>query len=311
MRNVIIWVLVLVGFQFQMSTSQVIEINRKVSQRVLFLGLLLQLTRSVKEDGRGPTIWDKFSHSFDIQLMKDMGMDAYHFSIAWSWIFPNGSGEINQPGTDYYNNIINALLAKGNTDLSKQHGVLGIAFDVFWFETTSNSTKDNEATQRAQDFQLGRSMKNRVESRLPTFSKTEAYLVRGSLDFVSINHYTTSYVKSNSTDLIGIPVNDSIVDSGAITLRMFPSIFASMDDPNDPLISFKDALQDKRWIKYHNCYLSNLLASIKEDSCNVRGYFAWSLTDNWEWTAGYTSRFGLYFVDYKNNLKRYPKQSVQ
>jgi beta-glucosidase/6-phospho-beta-glucosidase/beta-galactosidase len=31
----------------------------------------------------------------------------------------------------------------------------------------------------------------------------------------------------------------------------------------------------------------------------------------WEWAAGYTSRFGLYFVDYKDNLKRYPKNSVQ
>ncbi|KAK0585290.1 hypothetical protein LWI29_026318 [Acer saccharum] len=49
----------------------------------------------------------------DIQLMKDMGMDAYRFSIAWSQIFPNGSGEINQAGVDHYNNLINALLAKG------------------------------------------------------------------------------------------------------------------------------------------------------------------------------------------------------
>ncbi|MCI04620.1 beta-glucosidase 40-like [Trifolium medium] len=47
------------------------------------------------------------------------------------------------------------------------------------------------------------------------------------------------------------------------------------------------------------------------DGCNVKGYFAWSLLDNWEWAAGYSSRFGLYFVDYRDNLKRYPKQSVQ
>ncbi|KAI9153958.1 hypothetical protein LWI28_019004 [Acer negundo] len=49
----------------------------------------------------------------DIPLKKDMGMVAYRFSIAWSQIFPNGSGEINQAGVDHYNNLINALLAKG------------------------------------------------------------------------------------------------------------------------------------------------------------------------------------------------------
>ncbi|KAI9124810.1 hypothetical protein K1719_004137 [Acacia pycnantha] len=64
-------------------------------------------------------------------------------------------------------------------------------------------------------------------------------------------------------------------------------------------------------IRYHNGYLSSLLHSINEDGCNVKGYFVWSLLDNWEWAAGYTSRFGLYFVDYRDNLKRYPKQSVQ
>lgn len=49
----------------------------------------------------------------------------------------------------------------------------------------------------------------------------------------------------------------------------------------------------------------------REDGCNVKGYFVWSLLDNWEWAAGYTSRFGLYFIDYKDKLKRYPKDSVQ
>lgn len=65
------------------------------------------------------------------------------------------------------------------------------------------------------------SMRKRVGSRLPKFSVAEAALVKGSLDFVGINHYTTYYAKNNSTNTIGFLLNDSLADSGAITARKF------------------------------------------------------------------------------------------
>lgn len=46
------------------------------------------------------------------------------------------------------------------------------------------------------------------------------------------------------------------------------------------------------------------------DGTDIRGYFAWSLLDNFEWAQGYTKRFGLVYVDYKNGLKRHPKASA-
>lgn len=49
----------------------------------------------------------------------------------------------------------------------------------------------------------------------------------------------------------------------------------------------------------------------RKDGCDVRGYFVWSLLDNWEWNSGYTVRFGIYYVDYKNNLTRVPKASAR
>ncbi|KMZ67782.1 putative Beta-glucosidase [Zostera marina] len=82
-----------------------------------------QYEGAAKQGGRGPSIWDKFSHTFgkivdfsngdeDVSLIKDMGLDSYRFSISWSRIFPKGTGEVNQEGVKYYSNLIDALLSK-------------------------------------------------------------------------------------------------------------------------------------------------------------------------------------------------------
>jgi len=93
-----------------------------------------QIEGAVKEDGRGASIWDTFSHApgkvangdtgdvacdsyhryrEDIALLKNLGVRAYRLSIAWSRIFPDGRGQPNQKGLDYYNRVIDALLAAG------------------------------------------------------------------------------------------------------------------------------------------------------------------------------------------------------
>lgn len=59
-------------------------------------------------------------------------------------------------------------------------------------------------------------MRERVGNRLPTFSKFEVSLVKGSLDFVGINHYTTYYGSNSSLASV---VKDALADSGALTIR--------------------------------------------------------------------------------------------
>jgi beta-glucosidase len=93
-----------------------------------------QIEGAVKEDGRGPTNWDVFSHTpgkvfgnqngdvacdsyhryaDDTQLLKNLGAKTYRMSLAWSRIFPEGRGKANQKGVDHYNRVVDNLLANG------------------------------------------------------------------------------------------------------------------------------------------------------------------------------------------------------
>jgi len=95
-----------------------------------------QIEGAVKEDGRGPTIWDTFSHTpgkvangdtgdvacesyhrykEDTQLLKALGVTAYRMSLAWSRIFPEGKGILNSKGLDHYDRVVDDLLANGIT----------------------------------------------------------------------------------------------------------------------------------------------------------------------------------------------------
>ncbi len=95
-----------------------------------------QIEGAWNEDGKGESIWDRFSHTpgkvlngdtgdvacdhyhrwqDDIALMKSLGLHAYRFSIAWTRIFPAGRGAVNPTGLDFYSRLVDGLLEAGIT----------------------------------------------------------------------------------------------------------------------------------------------------------------------------------------------------
>ncbi|KAL4179171.1 hypothetical protein AMTRI_Chr13g85950 [Amborella trichopoda] len=446
-----------------------------------------QVEGAAHEDGRGPSIWDVFvqypgiipngatgevsadeyhRYKEDVDIMADMNMDAYRFSISWSRIFPEGVGRVNQKGVDYYNRLIDYLLEKGITpyanlyhyDLPQsledsyngllnrrvvddfeayadfcfktfgdrvknwmtfneprviaalgydngfhapgrcsnpfgndgmnctagdsstepyivahnlilshasavkryrekyqatQKGRIGILLDFVWYEPFSNAKADVRAAQRSRDFHIGwflhpivfgtypRSMVRVVGDRLPKFTNEEVEMVKGSIDFVGINQYTSYYIKdqhikngtvtdyqmdwhagfeySRDGKLIGPQANSYWLYM--VPWGMYKAVTYIKENYKNPTmilsengmdyaanITLPAALHDTKRIGYYRSYLINLKKAI-DDGANVIGYFAWSLVDNFEWRLGYTSRFGLVYVDYQT-LKRYPKMSA-
>ncbi|KAK6932340.1 Glycoside hydrolase family 1 [Dillenia turbinata] len=276
-------------------------------------------------DGKGFSNWDVFTHQpdaiidgsngdvavdhyhrylEDIDLMKSMGVNGYRFSISWARILPKGRfGDVNLAGIHFYNNLIDRLLLKGiepfvtlnHFDIPQQledrYGAwlspeisIGIVMHAVWFEPISNSTADKLAAERAQSFFLNCLTKQR--DGIPIGEST-------AMEWINVNPkgmgQMVNYVKERYNNMpMYITENGYGEENNHSTTEGF--------------------LQDDKRVEYMAGYLEALLTTIREGA-NVRGYFAWSLLDNFEWLYGYTIRFGLHHVDY-TTLKRTPKRSA-
>ncbi|XP_061724124.1 myrosinase 1-like [Cydia pomonella] len=175
-------------------------------------------------------------------------------------------------------------------------------------------------------------------SRLPPFSEEEIEYIRGSFDFLAFNHYTSQTVRAARP---GEPVGgDAFFDVPELRARtqgrpgwpaaengwlyVYPEglrkilgwlkqNYGDIDiiiTENGYSTSVR-SLQDDDRLHYYREYLKQLLLAIEEDGVNVVAYTAWSLMDNFEWTDGYTSKFGIYDVDFSDpERRRRPKKSA-
>ncbi|XP_050371028.1 beta-glucosidase 47 isoform X2 [Argentina anserina] len=180
---------------------------------------------------------------------------------------------------------------------------------------------------------------------LPVFSKFDREILKTGLDFIGINHYTSFYAKDcmfspcepgkGASRIEGYALRTALKDGVYIGeptsiegLYVYPEgmqkavTYIKERYNNTPMFITENGygveempnstddelLHDVKRVEYLRSYFE-ALADTMSDGADVRGYFVWSLLDNFEWTYGYTIRFGLYRVDY-GTLKRTPRLSA-
>lgn len=183
-------------------------------------------------------------------------------------------------------------------------------------------------------------MKERLGDRLPKFSEAEKVMIKGTSDFFGLNHYTTMFAAQASEikkegSIYGNggisedqDVDLSLDESWNLTLMQWavvpwgckkllkwideryghPEIYITENGCAYADEKINDEVNDQERLDFYKGYLEASQQAI-EEGVNLKGYFAWSFMDNFEWASGYDKRFGLHYVDFET-LERTPKKSA-
>ncbi|XP_071921469.1 beta-glucosidase 11-like isoform X2 [Coffea arabica] len=227
-----------------------------------------------------------------------------------------------------------------------QHGFVGLNIYAPWFFPYTKATEDIKAAQRAIDFYIGwflhplvfgdypDIMKKNAGTRIPALTRHDFELVKGSFDFIGLNHYATFYIKDDpsshkmeirdvNTDIAATIMyerGDSSLDQDNETssglyevLEYIKRVYANPPTyvhENGQRTVRNGTLNDTARVEYMHAYIGTLLRALR-NGANSKGYFMWSFLDGFEVVGGYQKGFGMYFVDLSDKqLKRYPKLSA-
>ncbi|KIY98128.1 beta-glucosidase [Monoraphidium neglectum] len=181
-------------------------------------------------------------------------------------------------------------------------------------------------------------------SLLPRFTREEGVLLKGTLDFFAVNFYCGYFIQARQPDAespypytvlhknasgqwVGTPTVSSWLFVTPTALREtlvwldrrysvggrkveFSISENGVSGPAEDKLRPPAVLEDTFRLSYYTGYLTSLCRAIQEDGVKFTTYWAWSLWDNFEWREAYTQRFGMIYVDLKNNLTRTPKASA-
>uniref|UniRef100_G3Q7H3 Glucosidase, beta, acid 3 (gene/pseudogene) n=1 Tax=Gasterosteus aculeatus aculeatus TaxID=481459 RepID=G3Q7H3_GASAC len=196
-----------------------------------------------------------------------------------------------------------------------------LAFTLGWFAWPVFVTGDYPKIMRsaidAQSEKFGRS----GGSRLPSFSKDEP-AVLGTADFFALNYYTSRKVEAGGGcgEVLSMKSDRDARDvldpswpiCGVSWLAVVPHGLRKLlkyikDTFNNPAVYITEngfsqvgqlQIEDVQRSEFYKDTILEVAKAIQEDGVNVRGYFAWSLLDNFEWADGFSVRFGLFHVDF-------------
>jgi beta-glucosidase len=152
--------------------------------------------------------------------------------------------------------------------------------------------------------------------------------MKASIDFVGIQHYCPTYTVADPAAMFGVRFGESpeelrrttvpewtVEPQGLTEILMrlkyrYHNPTMIITESGTPVADrlTDGKIVDKDRIAYFNGYLNAALRAIQLGA-NLRGFFVWSLMDNLEFTAGFTQRFGLVYIDVENDWKRIPKAS--
>ena len=138
------------------------------------------------------------------------------------------------------------------------------------------------------------------------------------LDWVGINYYTRGLYKYDASRA-GIPITQvkGDLEKNDLGWEIYPQgltdllVRVSTEYTKLPIYVTENGMSendDARRVAFYDAHLKAVRAA-QEKGADVRGYFAWSLLDNFEWAHGYSKRFGLVHVDFETQ-KRTPKDSA-
>jgi len=208
---------------------------------------------------------------------------------------------------------------------------VGIAVDLVPMYPFSDTEADIEAAHREDGFRnrwfldavLGRGypedMLERYAEILPPIADGDLETIAAPLDFLGINYYTRNVVRAGvgevategaeHTDMGWEVYPDGLRD---LLVRLhaeyeLPDLYITENGAAFPDSRNNGTVPDPRRIAYLGDHL-DAVASAIADGVPVRGYFLWSLLDNFEWAFGYSRRFGIVYVDFET-LERVPKDS--